>query len=147
MPKFMKMLNNISRSQLVFRRERLGEGEICAPHHTYVFAICRQAGRSQEELARELCINKSNVARTLTYLEEKGYVRREPNHEDKRSLLVYPTEKMQELLPRVREIADEWNTLISTDIPEQELEVFYSVLARMEQKAKSLAAPQEGEQK
>ena len=104
------------------------------------------AGSSQEEIAREICLNKSTVARALTQLEDRGYLRREASAEDKRRLLVYPTDKMLAVLPQVRSVAKEWNDLISDGIPEEELEVFYSVLARMEERAKS-ALSQEGEQK
>ncbi len=146
MPKFMKMLNNISRSQSVFRTARLEVDGLCAGHHTFILAVCRMAGSSQEEIAREICLNKSTVARALTQLEERGYVRREASREDKRRLLVYPTDKMLAVLPQVRAVAQEWNGIISDGIPEEELEVFYSVLARMEERAKA-ALGQEGEQK
>ncbi len=140
---FMKMLNNISRSQSVFRSERLKADGICAAHHTFVLAICRQPGRSQEELAKEICLNKSTVARALTHLEEKGYIRRETNSEDKRSSLVYPTEKMLALLPQVRALTAEWNSLISEGISEEDLAVFHSVLSRMERRAKNLTSNRE----
>ena len=145
MPKFMKTLNNISRSQSVFRTAKLKADGICAAHHTFVLAICNHPGSSQEELAREICLNKSTVARTLSHLEEKGYVRREANSEDKRSILVYPTEKMLEILPQVRSITKEFNSLISAEIPKEELDIFFSVISRMEEKAKSIAANQENE--
>lgn len=145
MPKFMKTLNNISRSQSVFRTSKLKADGICAAHHTFVLAICKHPGSSQEELAQEICLNKSTVARTLSHLEEKGYVRREANCEDKRSILVFPTEKMLQILPQVRSITKEFNSLISAEIPKEELDIFFSVLSRMEEKAKSIATNQENE--
>ncbi len=144
MPKIMKSLNRISRCQSMFRNERLKRDSILGCHHTFVLVICRNPGSSQDELARELCINKSNVTRTLNHLEENGYIVRIADEEDKRRILVYPTEKMLEILPAVRSIAKEWNELISKDIPEEELAVFYSVLSRMEISAKN-AVENEGE--
>ena len=44
-------------------------------------------------MARELNVNKSSVTRQLAILEEKGYVERRGDPKDKRSLLIYPTEK------------------------------------------------------
>ena len=138
MPKFMKSLNNISRSQLTFRSERLKADGICATHHSFILAICHNSGRTQEELSQELCLNKSTVARTLNFLEEKGYVRREANVLDKRSFLVFPTDKMLEIYPLVVSITRDWNERLCEDIPTSELEIFFSVLSRMEQKAKAL---------
>lgn len=143
MAKFMKMLNNISRSQAVFRAGRVCTEDLPAGHYAFVLAICREPGRSQEELARELCLNKSTVARSLTYLEEHGYVRREMIPGDKRRLAVHPTEKMLVLHPRVKAASAEWMALLSEGIPREELIVFNSVLERMQARARALVEGQE----
>lgn len=140
MPKIMKSLNNISRCQSVFRNARLGAEGLCAFHHAYVLAIARMAGCSQEELARELCLNKSTVTRALSQLEEDGYITRAPKPEDKRCVLVYPTEKLLSVLPAVRAVSVQWNSLIAAGVSEGELEVFYRVLLQMEQNAKAVAS-------
>ena len=112
--------------------------DLQAGHYAFVLAICRVPGRSQEELARALCLNKSTVTRTLTQLEGSGYVERKPNPEDKRQLLVYPTPKMTDALARVREISEAWSRQICQGIDERELEIFESVLRRMEAGARAL---------
>ncbi len=134
----MKSLNIISRCQATYRSEKLKADGICACHHAFILNISKTPGRSQEELTREICLNKSTVARTLNHLENYGYITRTPNPDDKRQFLVYPTEKMLGILPEVRMIAVEWNECISEGISEDELEIFHSVLNRMESKAKSI---------
>ena len=143
MPRFMKTLNNISRSQAVFRNGRLQCEDLYPAHHSFILLICRKPGSSQEELSRELCLNKSTVTRALVHLEKNGYVRREQSAEDKRQFAVYPTQKMLDVLPRVREITRVWNEEISEGISEEELNVFLSVLARMETRAREMIANQE----
>lgn len=137
MPKIMKSMNIISRCQSIYRTKKLNS-DLCGCHHTFVLAICREPGRSQDELARDICLNKSTVTRTLTQLEERGYVKRTPNPADKRQILVNPTEKMLEILPKVKAVTTEWSDMISKDISEEELLIFQSVLHRMEQSAKEL---------
>ena len=102
MPRFMKMLNNISHSQAVDRHSRVSAEDLQSSHYAYVLTVCRQPGRSQEELARELCVNKSTVARNINYLEENGYVSRTPLPQDKRQFSVFPTEKALKVLPVIR---------------------------------------------
>lgn len=143
MPKFMKLLNNISRSQAIYRHERISAEDLQSSHYAFVLAICREAGRSQEELARELCLNKSTVARTLNSLEEKGYITRSPLPTDKRQFSVYPTEKMLSVLPEVKKASLEWMTLLSEGIPQEELEIFDSVLERMQARAREIIESQE----
>ena len=143
MSKFMKMLNNISRSQAVYRHSKISATDLHSSHYAFVLAICREAGRSQEELAKELCLNKSTVARTINTLEEKGYVTRNALPNNKRQFSVYPTEKMLNILPEVKSASAEWMSLLSEEINEKELEIFNSVLVRMEVRAREIIEKQE----
>ena len=142
---FMKKLNNISRSQAVFRHSRISCDDLHPAHYAFALSICREAGRSQEDLARELCLNKSTVARTLTCLEERGYIHRESLPSDKRQFAVYPTDKMLAILPEIKRVSGEWMQLLSEDIPKDELAIFNSVLERMEKKAREIVEGQEEE--
>lgn len=143
MSKFMKMLNNISRSQAIYRHNRISAEDLQTGHYAFVLAICREPGRSQEELARELCINKSTVARNINYLEEKRYISRNPLPNDKRQFAVYPTPKMLDVLPEIKEASGEWMKLLSQGISQEELEIFDSVLVRMQARAREIIEKQE----
>lgn len=134
MPHLMKSINVLHRAQALYRTRMIDEG-LLASHHTFIFAICSEPGRTQDELADALYLNKSTVARVIGALEERGLVRREANPRDKRQLRVYPTEAMLELRPRVGEIAREWNAQLCRGIEEGELDTFLRVLSKMEQNA------------
>ena len=140
---FMKMLNNISRSQSVYRHSRISASDLNSGHYSFILAICREPGRSQEELARELCLNKSTVARALTSLETNGYILRTPLPNDKRQFSVHPTEKMLGVLPEVRKASAEWRDLLSEEISESDMQIFYSVLERMEERSRTIIENQE----
>ncbi len=138
MPKIMKSLNSISRCQAIYRSEKLKADGICACHHVFILIISKNPGYSQEELAGKICLNKSTVARTLNHLEKYGYITRTLNPEDKRQFLVYPTDKMLKILPDARAVSKEWNDSLTKGISAEELEIFHSVLQRMEIRAKSI---------
>ena len=143
MPKFMKMLNNISRSQAIYRHSKISAEDLQTTHYAFALAICRKPGRSQEELARELCINKSTVARNLNYLEENEYIKRDALPADKRQFCVFPTSKMLSVLPEIKAASINWMTLLSDGIPQDELDTFNSVLERMEKRAREIIESQE----
>ena len=143
MAKFMKMLNNISRSQAIYRHNNVSEKDLHSSHYAFVLAVCREPGRSQEELAEELCINKSTVARNLNSLEEMGYIKREQIPNDKRQFSVYPTEKMLGVLPEIKEASQNWMALLSEGISESDMLVFDSVLCRMQERAKEIIKNEE----
>lgn len=138
MSKFMKMLNNISRSQAIYRKSRISASDLHPGHYAFALTICHAPGRSQEEIARELCINKSTVARNLNSLEEKGYITRNPLPTDKRQFAVYPTDKMLAALPEIKSASSDWMQLLSDGIPQDELDVFNAVLERMQKRAREI---------
>ena len=143
MPRFMKLLNNVSRSQAIYRHSRISAADLQSGHYAYTLAVCREPGRSQEELAQELCVNKSTVARNLNYLEETGYVTRQALPGDKRQFSVFPTEKLLTVLPEIKQASGEWMALLSEGIPAEELAVFDAVLLRMQDKARQIIKQQE----
>ncbi len=143
MSKFMKMLNNISRSQAIYRHNRVSAEDLLPHQYAFVLTICNEPGRSQEEIAHELCINKSTVARNLTSLEENGYITRTPLANDKRQFSVHPTEKMTAVLPEIKKASREWMELLADGIDEGELAIFNSVLERMQARASELIERQD----
>ena len=143
MAKFMKTLKNISRSLAIYRHSKISANDLQTGHYAFVLAICREPGRSQEVLAQELCINKSTVARNLNYLEEKGYITRQLLPNDKRQFSIHPTDKALGVLPEIKKVSVEWMTQLSEGIPRGELDVFESVLNRMQVRAREIIENQE----
>ncbi len=137
MAMFMRKLNYIARCAVEFRTNRSVAG-LPGIYHSYVFAICRNPGMSQDMLGADLGINKSSVTRHLAWLEQNGYVERKPSTQDKREMLVFPTEKMQNVREEVGQIAHAWNAALSQNIDEEEMTVFMEVLDKIYAKAKQL---------
>ena len=127
----------IGRCQTLFRTEKT-KGAIRDSYNSLIFTICRFPGRSQETIAKDLYFEKSSIARILTRMEEDGFVTRVPNVEDKRQLLIYPTQKLLDFLEPATQIAKEWNALITEGISPEEFEIFRSVLSRIERNAKAI---------
>lgn len=133
----MRRISTITRCTSLYRSDHFKEKDLNPYHHSYILIIARRPGISQDEIAKELCINKSNVTRSLAQLEENGYIKRIPSQKDKRITEVYPTDKLEAILPHVREIAHNWNVFLTEDISAEDMEVFHAVLERIYEKAKS----------
>ena len=139
MPSLMRYINIVSRCAAIWRADKLEGTELGDQHHSYIFVVCRHPGISQDSIARRLFLNKSNVTRSLAYLEEHGFVTRERDPEDRRQTLVYPTEKSLEILPKVREIIKGWNSYITEGFTEEELEMYLSMTERIAERAAEYA--------
>lgn len=131
----MKYINRINRSTGIVYNQRLREFGINHCQHPYIIQICRHPGISQEELARAICVNKSNVARQLAVLEANGLLTRTPDPEDRRVMQVFPTEKMEALLPCVREVMGDWNSCLLADFSEEDREKLIAMLEIITERA------------
>ena len=101
-----------------------------------IIALRTSAKLSQEQLARRVCFDRYNVTRHLAKLEEWGYVERRADEEDKRQTLVYPTQKMLDLVPQVRQCIHDWDTYLFDGLSAEELEQFNSTLLKIAQRAR-----------
>ena len=135
MPSIMRCVNVISRCAAMYRADKMPSKDFSACQHTYILTICHHPGISQEQLARYIPLNKSNVARTLAALEERGYVERRQSETDKRVTLVYPTQKMLKIYPAVKSVADEWNEYLVSDLSEEEKIQFRNTLEKISLRA------------
>jgi DNA-binding MarR family transcriptional regulator len=135
----MRYINIVSRCAAIWRADKLEGTELGDQHHSYIFVVSRRLGISQDAIARRLFLNKSNVTRSLAYLEEHGFVTRERDPEDRRQTLVYPTEKALEILPKVREIIKGWNSYITEGFTEEEMEMYISMTERIAARAADYA--------
>ena len=139
MPTLNYFLNVIGRCSTLFRARRL-EGTGIGPHdHPYLFYVCRHPGTPQDTLCRELYVNKSSVTRHIAHLEREGLVTRCVSPDDRRCLLVYPTEKANQALPLLRQVGTAWREGITRGFNAQEIALFESLLQRAMENARQLA--------
>ncbi len=142
MPTILGNIATISRCVYEFRYKRLGE-ELAGVYHRYIMLITGTPGLSQDSIAKRLCINKSSATRHLAILEKDGFITRKPNLDDKREMLVFPTEKAEALRPGILAVTHECNELLAQGIEENELRIFHSVLDRIASRARQIMYPEE----
>jgi len=137
LPSFTHNLNIIARCTQMSREQRLSELGIHGGQVPYLLRLCRCPGLSQEEIARALYVNKSTAARQLSSLEQDGYAERRPSEQDRRMLLIYPTEAAVSILLRLREIIRSWNDYLLEDFTEEERVLLQSMMERVSLRARS----------
>ncbi len=116
----MKNLNVTARCSTAYRDDRLAPYGLGDAQFAYFLRICREPGITQERLSRELCIHKSNVARQVAVLEEKGLVERRGEESDRRVRRLYPTERALLLFPSVRAELRAWSQYLIGGLTEEE---------------------------
>ncbi len=143
MDSLMRSINRTHRCYNRYHSEKLQADGISGNQQIYIFQICRHPGISQEQLSQRIAVNKSNVTRQLSALEQNGFISRRSAPEDKRILQVYPTEKAQALYPKVLELMRTWNRLLLEDFSEEEQEQLLTMMMKVQAKALLLAEKEE----
>ena len=94
---------------------------------------------TQKALSNKLGKDKSAIVNIIDSLTDKGYVYREVNPGDRREHLLKITAKAQKAIPEIVTAFNDINNIVTRDIPAKDMEIFYSVLARMEENLKPYA--------
>ena len=130
----MKNVMRLSRITMQYRNERTKNLGICGADCQFIMFICNNEGCTQDQIANNLCVDKSNVARRMADMESNGLIYRKPMQNDKRNLQVYPTEKSYDLLPYIKIIFQEWNDFITEDLSKEEIKIFNNVIEKIQKK-------------
>jgi DNA-binding MarR family transcriptional regulator len=137
MATFMKNIDLVSRSASAYRDEKLEGLGINGCQSKYILQICKFPGQTQEEVAKVLFINKSNVARQVAALVENGFIERRQSKEDKRVFLLYPTPKALAIYDRVRAVHAEWREIVTENMTDEEKETLSQLLIKLVQNAEN----------
>ena len=135
MSQIIRDITEIARCGAQYKADRLAPMGLKGCHASYLTEICAHPGISQDQLAKRICINKSNVARQAATLEEEGFLTRIPSPTDKRIMELHPTEKTLELMPRIEPILRQWEGCLTTDLTEEEVKLLEAALVKMRLKA------------
>lgn len=111
---------------VMLREDGVGTAEIDLIH-----ALRHNPGCTQAKLAEVLHADKAAIARRTKNLETKGFLVRKDDPDDKRSRLIYPTEKAQTLKSTKAEIEEDFYKYLTDFLTPDEAKTFASLLDRM----------------
>ena len=135
MSQIIRDITEIARCGAQYKADRLAPMGLKGCHASYLTEICAHPGISQDQLAKRICINKSNVARQAATLDEEGFVTRTPSPTDKRIMELHPTQKTLDLLPEISCVLKEWEACITGDLTAEELDQLAAIVAKMKSRA------------
>ena len=138
MERFMKHINTIFRCAVLYRSKQLEDIGLNGHQTFYVIQICRQPGITQEQLTQQIHVNRSSVTRQLAFLEENGFITRKRCETDRRTIEVYPTEKMTAAFPIVQQVLKDWKNALTEGLSPQEKEQIEVLTEHLARRAKEL---------
>lgn len=104
---FIAWIHNISKNQLKYLNLKLADLEL--DHEIrHVIYVYDNPNISQDDLVGFSGQSKGNIAKVVKKLEDKGYIEREINPNNRRKYMLKTTSKADELVPKIRQISKEW---------------------------------------
>ena len=118
----------------------LSEYDLGYTHMLLLTEIYENEGISMNELAQRGVFDKGTITKSIQRLEQLGYVAIENSEADKRSKLLYTSEKTQTLMPKLYQLRSEWNSYLSSELSSDELEAYNNVQAKLIEKAREYSS-------
>lgn len=128
-------------SSKIFRRGSIYITEMLKPYGiNYVQMMCLIAlyiedGIKQEAIIDDIGVDKASVNRAIKSLEEKKFITRERDTEDRRGIKLYLTKKALEFKEVNWEIISGWELILSDGITEEKKAIAFEVLEKMSRNA------------
>lgn len=135
MEKITKHINRIQRAITCHRSRYFEKYGLQGQFISFLLAVNFNPGLSQEDLTEWLNINKSTVTRNIVSLIDLGYITREVDERDKRGYKLFPTEKLKDFIPTIKEYLDDYNRELLSDLSDEEKDIFVKALIKVGNKA------------
>lgn len=126
-----KYINAIYRSTQAHRSRAFEHLGITGPQLSYIIAVYKYPGLTQDDLSKWLFVNKSTVARNISNLIKLELVEREVDENDKRAYKVYPTKMLKGLYGDVNKYLYSYNEQLLSVLNDAERKVFEKCLEKI----------------
>ena len=113
--------------------ERIAAVGLTPPHAGILRAIAASPGRSQQALSSQLGLLPSRVVAYVDDLEDRGYVERRRNAEDRRLHALHLTESGQLLMRRIGEVARQHERNLMAGLTAEQRKTLGGLLATLAQ--------------
>lgn len=133
-----KSISIIERSNILYRNEVFKEYGLKGYQASYLIEINKHPGVSQEQLTKDMHIDKSNVARGLIDLCNRGYITRIQDTHDLRFILLYPTDEGVKLAQKIKIILKKQRSFLLQDFEEDDLLKLMEYLEKLKLRAAEL---------
>ena len=117
---FIAWIHNISLNQQKYMKSKINDFDF--DHNMrYIIFIYDNPNCSQEDIVNMFGQSKGNIAKVLRKLEDKGYIKRETNPDNRRKYMLNTTEKGSEIVPKIRQISKDWEAEVGITDEDYEL--------------------------
>lgn len=117
---FIAWIHNMSKNQFKYLNARISELDL-GHEMRFIMMIYDNPNVSQDDLIGISGQSKASIAKSLKKLEDRGYIKREVNPENRRKYMLKTTAKGDEIVPKIRQISKDWEREVGITPEDAEL--------------------------
>ncbi|WP_415537821.1 MarR family winged helix-turn-helix transcriptional regulator [Dehalobacter sp. 4CP] len=125
----MKDLSVIFRFNRIYSMRRLSKYHLGHSEQEILMFLSKKDQVNQDMIAAFFVIDKGAVAKSLSKLEEKGYVNRMINPENHREKIITLTPRGLEIMDNMQEILTDWHTAIYEGLNKEDIVQFQKIMS------------------
>jgi DNA-binding MarR family transcriptional regulator len=129
----MDNMSIIVRYCRTFTERKLREYDLTFGEQVIIMFLSAHDNVNQDTISKAYLIDKGMVAKTLNKLEQKGFIMRKQNPENKRENIVSLTQKGIDILNYMSTILEEWNEVLYKGMSEEEIADVKRLTGKMEE--------------
>ena len=103
--------------------------DLTPPHAGILRAIAAEPGRSQQALSGQLGLLPSRVVAYVDELEDRGYVERRRNPDDRRLHALHLTASGKKVITKIGELGRQHDRLLTAGLDTQQRDILHQLLA------------------
>lgn len=135
-PSMIKFVNQLYRYTQSYTDEAFKEFGLTSGMYPFLLALSRNEGINQNQISRELNIDKAMSARVIRKLIDMDYIRKEGDEKDSRAFRLFLTDKSRRIVPEIKKGINHWVDLITEGLNEKAKEELINNLEFMLSNAK-----------
>lgn len=128
-----RMITLLSRKCQRYLSWKLSKYNLTAAEQPFFMVLRNCEGITQDELTAMVCVDKSATARAVKSLEEKGFLIRVQDKNNRRQNRLYPTDKAKRISGSVEQELSHFNDLMIQGIFPQTAEEVYMALLKIDE--------------
>lgn len=130
--RYFTMYNSkIFRNSQIYLDKILLKYELSSGTYPYLFNLEKSEGISQNGISKAVGNDKAMSARTISKLIQLDYIEKKIDQTDGRAFQLYLTEKAKAVLPQIHQDIQDWVSLITADLTDQERLVTMDALEKI----------------
>lgn len=118
---WMNSFSIIVRYSKIFLERKLKEYNLGFNEQVILMYLLKNENSNQESISKYFMVDKGAIAKTISKLEEKGFIKKNENPNNKRENLITLTQKGKNVIDQMKELLSEWESNINKGLSEDEI--------------------------